>query len=172
MNDDKLHKSIYERRWGELRFCCIYRKSWLSENEMPFLTWIDVKAAQITSCDRGLMKDGLLADCFPCLNIRAMRLVLVSNAPYTTVKQKPAQNLYAIPFDMYNKNVAIGNIFPGWKCKHWTLKELRKKKNMETNVKCFYWWYFRSYFVHKRAIWKELPLYYPIICKLTTFSSL
>lgn len=45
------------------------------------LTWTEVNAAHITSCDRGLMNDGRLADCFPCLNIRAMRLVFVSKAP-------------------------------------------------------------------------------------------
>lgn len=59
----------------------------------PF-TWIEDSAAQMTSCDRGLMNDGRFADCFPCLKIRAMRFVFVSKAPYTTVKQNPAQKLY------------------------------------------------------------------------------
>lgn len=40
------------------------------------------------------MNDGRFADCFPCLKIRAMRFVFVSKAPYTTVKQNPAQNLW------------------------------------------------------------------------------
>lgn len=47
----------------------------------------------MTSCDRGLINDGRLADCLPCLKIRDIRLVFVSSAAYTTVKQKPAPNL-------------------------------------------------------------------------------
>lgn len=48
---------------------------------------------QIISCDRGDMKDGLFA--LPALKILEIRLVFVSNAAYTTVKQKPAANLLA-----------------------------------------------------------------------------
>lgn len=44
-------------------------------------------------CDLGVMKDGLLAVRLPAWNILEMRLVLVSKAAYTTVKQKPAPNL-------------------------------------------------------------------------------
>jgi hypothetical protein len=39
------------------------------------------------------MNDGRLADCLLALNILDIRLVFVSRAAYTTVKQKPAQNL-------------------------------------------------------------------------------
>lgn len=54
----------------------------------------------MTSCERGLMNDGRLADCFPCLKIRAIRFVFVSKAPYTTVKQNPAQNLYDLEINI------------------------------------------------------------------------
>lgn len=53
----------------------------LKKRRQTTLTWTEVSEAQMTSCDRGLMKDGRLADCFPCLNIRDMRFVLVSSAP-------------------------------------------------------------------------------------------
>jgi hypothetical protein len=39
------------------------------------------------------MKLGLLAVLLPALKILAIRFVLVNNAAYTTVKQKPAPNL-------------------------------------------------------------------------------
>lgn len=45
------------------------------------------------SCDLGDMKDGLFALFLLALNIRAILLVLVSRAAYTTVKQNPAANL-------------------------------------------------------------------------------
>lgn len=44
------------------------------------ITWTDVNPAQMTNCDRGLMNDGRFADCFPCLNIRDIRFVLVKSA--------------------------------------------------------------------------------------------
>lgn len=44
------------------------------------LTCIKIRNEQITNCDLGLMKEGRFADCLPALNIRAMRLVLVSRA--------------------------------------------------------------------------------------------
>lgn len=56
-------------------------------------TWTDVKPRQMTICERGLMNDGRLADCLPCLKIRDIRFVFVRRAAYTTVKQKPAPNL-------------------------------------------------------------------------------
>lgn len=45
------------------------------------------------NCDLGEIKLGRLAECFPALNILDMRLVFVSKAAYTTVKQNPAPNL-------------------------------------------------------------------------------
>lgn len=45
------------------------------------------------SCDSGEINDGRFADCLLALKIRAMRLVFVNNAAYTTVKQNPAPNL-------------------------------------------------------------------------------
>jgi len=47
----------------------------------------------MNNCDRGDMKLGLLAVLLPALKILAIRFVLVNNAAYTTVKQKPAPNL-------------------------------------------------------------------------------
>lgn len=44
------------------------------------LTCMDVSPLQITNCDLGLINDGRLADCFPCLKIREIRFVLVSKA--------------------------------------------------------------------------------------------
>lgn len=55
-----------------------------------------MKPLQMMSCDRGLIKLGRFAECFPALKIREMRLVFVSNAAYTTVKQNPAPNLKEI----------------------------------------------------------------------------
>ena len=44
------------------------------------LTCNDTKAEQMINCERGLMNDGLFADCLPALKILAIRFVFVSNA--------------------------------------------------------------------------------------------
>lgn len=48
------------------------------------------------SCDSGEINDGRFADCLLALKIRAMRLVFVNKAAYTTVKQNPAPNLWLV----------------------------------------------------------------------------
>ena len=65
----------------------------LESNIAEILTCTNMKNEQMTNCDLGLINDGLLADCFPALNMRAMRFVLVSRAAYTTVKQNPTLKL-------------------------------------------------------------------------------
>lgn len=57
------------------------------------LTCTVTRKKQMSSCDLGLMKDGLFAVRVPALKMRAIRFVLVSSAAYTTVKQNPAPNL-------------------------------------------------------------------------------
>lgn len=49
----------------------------------------------ISNWDLGDMKFGLFVVRLPALKMREMRLVLVSSAEYTTVKQNPAPNLRA-----------------------------------------------------------------------------
>lgn len=66
--------------WKKNSHFQVIKNAELFQNDR-ILTWTDDSAAQITSCERGLMNDGLLADCFPCLNIRDMRFVLVRSAP-------------------------------------------------------------------------------------------
>lgn len=56
-------------------------------------TWIETRMEQMSICERGEMSEGLRADCLLALNILDIRLVLVSSAAYTTVKQKPVPNL-------------------------------------------------------------------------------
>lgn len=63
---------------------------------------MDVKPLHITNWDRGLINDGRLADCLPCLKILEILLVFVSKAAYTTVKQKPAPNLKKINYIKIN----------------------------------------------------------------------
>ena len=58
-----------------------------------FFTCIDTSTAHIKSCDLGEMSEGRRAECLLASKMRAMRLVLVSSAAYTTVKQNPVPNL-------------------------------------------------------------------------------
>lgn len=58
------------------------------------------------SCDLGEMSEGRRAECLLASKMRAMRLVFVSSAAYTTVKQNPVPNLTAEPnynyFEQFN----------------------------------------------------------------------
>lgn len=47
----------------------------------------------MSSCDLGEMSEGRRAECLLAAKIRAMRLVFVSSAAYTTVKQNPVPKL-------------------------------------------------------------------------------
>lgn len=53
------------------------------------LTWKAISAAAIQTCDVGLMYRGLTADLEAESKILAIRLVLVSRAPYTALKLTP-----------------------------------------------------------------------------------
>lgn len=90
-------------------------------NKQMKFTWIDVSPLQITNCDLGLINDGRLADCFPCLKIREIRFVLVSKAAYTTVKQNPAPNLQWLSDFLFAILLYIfklfSNLFHNEKCK-------------------------------------------------------
>lgn len=55
-------------------------------------TWIETSMEHITSCERGDINDGRLADFFPASKMRAILLVFVSKAAYTTVNTKPVMN--------------------------------------------------------------------------------
>lgn len=52
-----------------------------------------MSAAQMASWELGEMRMGRLAECLLALKMREIRLVFVSRAAYTTVKQKPVPNL-------------------------------------------------------------------------------
>lgn len=54
--------------------------SWLSFIAFSPLTWIDIKALQIISCDCGEIKEGRFADCLLALKILAIRFVFVKSA--------------------------------------------------------------------------------------------
>lgn len=63
------------------------------KSEDSNVTCIDTKTKQMNSCDFGDMSDGLRAECLLASKIRAILLVLVSRAAYTTVKQNPVPKL-------------------------------------------------------------------------------
>ena len=79
-----LHRHIFDfsHGWGKID----------GDWALGFFTWMERSMAQITSCDLGEINDGLRADCFPALKILAIRLVFVSRAAYTRVKQNPVPN--------------------------------------------------------------------------------
>lgn len=72
-------------------------------NNHENITCIKIRKLQMMSCDSGEINDGRFADCLLALKIRAMRLVFVNKAAYTTVKQNPAPNLWLVLKDQMEK---------------------------------------------------------------------